>query len=260
MLRLGRGLQMLRLGKRAMPMLRLGRGASDSITQEQIRYIISLLLQEENYDNEPFRRQIPFPRYGKDLSSMQELIEELQRMPSQERRTDMYDLDEDSPRQIRPGPRPGRFRRSTAHMLQPDVSQEEAEVNSVERAPPLPRIGREQEDGEGEEGDIKVPMVKGNSDYYIDVAKDGSYYVADKRGMPMLRLGRGMPMLRLGKRPFKMLRLGRGSEGSDDEKRGMPMLRLGKRPFKMLRLGKRLESDSESDKRAMAMLRLGRNS
>jgi hypothetical protein len=73
-----------------------------------------------------------------------------------------------------------------------------------------------------------------------------------------------------------MLRLGRsdGSLVDEADKRAMPMLRLGKRPFKMLRLGKRFDSDDEpevkrnlrmmrlgrgSDKRAMPMLRLGRS-
>jgi hypothetical protein len=41
MLRLGRGLQMLRLGKRAMPMLRLGRGIEESYSPEEIRIIIN---------------------------------------------------------------------------------------------------------------------------------------------------------------------------------------------------------------------------
>lgn len=69
-----------------------------------------------------------------------------------------------------------------------------------------------------------------------------------KRPMSMLRLGkRPMSMLRLGKRPMSMLRLG---------KRPMSMLRLGKRPMSMLRLGKR----EEEDKRSLGMLRLGKRS
>lgn len=69
-----------------------------------------------------------------------------------------------------------------------------------------------------------------------------------KRPMSMLRLGkRPMSMLRLGKRPMSMLRLG---------KRPMSMLRLGKRPMSMLRLGKR----EDEDKRSLGMLRLGKRS
>ena len=238
---------MLRLGKRAMPMLRLGRSSTGTYTDQDIRDILEYLLGS-NYDRESIRRQIPFPRYGKDLTTLFEMLSEQRSSP------DYPVIDEDGPREIRPGPRPGRFRRS-APMPPQEIDSDEVKESS-ERAPPLPRIGKDID----EEG--KVPSYD-DQDNYIDSALDGYYYLTDKRGMPMLRLGRAMPMLRLGKRPFKMLRLGRGgdselSDATDEDKRAMPMLRLGKRPFKMLRLGKRLVSDS--DKRAMPMLRLGRSS
>lgn len=263
MLRLGRGLQMLRLGKRAMPMLRLGRGV-ESYTPEEIRVIINTLLGEERTD-----RQVPLPRYGKDLE-VQMLLQRLLGDPQfQERRSmSLYDADEDSPRLINPGPRPGkyRFRRSLPDVPpQPDfnsdkfeaekddyLDKEDEEKDSDERTVPLPRFGRYLS-----EDDIENDL----SD--------------DKRAMPMLRLGRAMAMLRLGKRPMSMLRLGRSDGSSDEEadKRAMPMLRLGKRPFKMLRLGKRYDNENEAeikrnlrmmrlgrgDKRAMPMLRLGRS-
>lgn len=268
MLRLGRGLQMLRLGKRAMPMLRLGRGA-DSYSPEEIRIIINTLLGEERG-----QRQVPLPRYGKDLQ-LQMLLQRLFENPQfQERRSmGLYDADDDSPRMINPGPRPGkyRYRRSITEVpphVQYDSDKFEnekedykldnilakaEEKDSEERSPPLPRFGR--------------CLVE--EDYENEIADD-------KRAMPMLRLGRAMAMLRLGKRAMNMLRLGRsdGSLVDEADKRAMPMLRLGKRPFKMLRLGKRFDSDDEpevkrnlrmmrlgrgSDKRAMPMLRLGRS-
>lgn len=265
MLRLGRGLQMLRLGKRAMPMLRLGRGV-ESYSPDEIRIIVNTLLGEERGD-----RQVPLPRYGKDLQ-LQMLLQRLFENPQfQERRSmGLYDADDNSPRIINPGPRPGkyRYRRSLSDVPPQEKSEkeyynirnivgqeEEEEKDSVERIPPVPRFGRDDLIEEGYENEI--------SD--------------DKRAMPMLRLGRAMAILRLGKRAMNMLRLGR-SDGSslvdEADKRAMPMLRLGKRPFKMLRLGKRFDSDDEpevkrnlrmmrlgrgSDKRAMPMLRLGRS-
>jgi hypothetical protein len=79
---------------------------------------------------------------------------------------------------------------------------------------------------------------------------DDVYNEEEKRSMSMLRLGkRPMSMLRLGKRPMSMLRLG---------KRPMSMLRLGKRPMSMLRLGKRPMSMLRLGKRPMSMLRLGK--
>ncbi|VDI81687.1 Hypothetical predicted protein [Mytilus galloprovincialis] len=275
MLRLGRGLQMLRLGKRAMPMLRLGRGV-ESYTPEEIRVIINTLIGEERGD-----RQVPLPRYGKDVE-VQMLLQRLLGDPQfQERRSmSLYDADDDSPRLINPGPRPGkyRYRRSLPDVPPQNVYDEEkfedikekiADIkdevkDSEERTVPLPRFGR----------------YLTEDDYVTDLDEE-------KRAMPMLRLGRAMAMLRLGKRamhmlrlgkrPMNMLRLGRsdGSLDDEEEKRAMPMLRLGKRPFKMLRLGKRYDNTADdaeikrnlrmmrlgrgSDKRAMPMLRLGRS-
>nr|BDA76640.1 myomodulin 1 [Ambigolimax valentianus] len=99
--------------------------------------------------------------------------------------------------------------------------------------------------------------------------------------LPVVRLGkRQLSMLRLGKRSLGMLRLGKRESEDDEEKRSLGMLRLGKRQLSMLRLGKRSlgmlrlgkrpsedlddvysdEEDltSEDGKRAMSMLRLGK--
>ncbi|XP_062588496.1 myomodulin neuropeptides 2-like [Saccostrea cucullata] len=206
MLRLGRGLQMLRLGKRGMPMLRLGRsnGLSDS-DEEDFMY-------PEETELVDGRRQVPLPRYGKDLQQQLELNDLLKSMF----------MDTNGVRIIRPAGRPGRFRRS----LKQDDS---AEKDSQERTIPQPRIGR---------------LLPSKFDgYYLT----DSEVFTDKRGMPMLRLGRGMPMLRLGKRlqgdeskrGMPMLRLGKRTNFQEDSasqqdsqtnqnKRGMPMLRLGR--------------------------------
>lgn len=264
MLRLGRGLQMLRLGKRAMPMLRLGRGV-ESYSPEDIRAIINTLFGKDRSG-----RQVPLPRYGKD-AEIQMLLERLLSDPQNEERRsmDLYDTDDESPRLINPGPRPGyRYRRSVPDVppqstFDSKLSKQVAFDNdndhfdikdSQERTVPLPRFGRY----------LTV-------DEYLNQDMD-----EEKRAMPMLRLGRAMSMLRLGKRAMNMLRLGRSNGSADDDvaKRAMPMLRLGKRPFKMLRLGKRFDDAEEpeikrnlrmmrlgrgGDKRAMPMLRLGRS-
>lgn len=214
MLRLGRGLQMLRLGKRGMPMLRLGRSNGLSETDEDFMYPDESELDEG-------RRQVPLPRYGKDLQQQLQL-EWLQSVLDS-------DLENNGVRIIRPAGRPGRFRRS----LKEDNSEEK---DSEERHIPHPRIGRLiQLD------DLKYPTPNLGSYYLTD-----SNVYTDKRGMPMLRLGRGMPMLRLGKRLQ-----------ADDSKRGMPMLRLGKRTN--VQADSASQQETNQNKRGMPMLRLGRN-
>lgn len=214
MLRLGRGLQMLRLGKRGMPMLRLGRSNGLSETDEDFMYPDESELDEG-------RRQVPLPRYGKDLQQQLQL-EWLQSVLDS-------DLENNGVRIIRPAGRPGRFRRS----LKEDNREEK---DSEERHIPHPRIGRLiQLD------DLKYPTSNLGSYYLTD-----SNVYTDKRGMPMLRLGRGMPMLRLGKRLQ-----------ADDSKRGMPMLRLGKRTN--VQADSASQQETNQNKRGMPMLRLGRN-
>jgi len=225
MLRLGRGLQMLRLGKRALPMLRLGRSAPSDLTNDEIQYILSLMRTD---------RTVPLPRYGKDLSFEYMLMNALK---NAEQNSDMYDDDEEPSygygydlstapaRHIRPAPRPGmRYRRS---------ADSEAENQEDKRAPPVMRYGKEAEDESVAE----------------DSADDEEVV---KRAMRMLRLGRGMRMLRLGKRPVDS-----EEDYTETDKRALRLLRLGKRPFHMLRLGR---SDNDDEKRALRLLRLGRNS
>lgn len=255
MLRLGRGLQMLRLGKRGIPMMRLGRSTGDMYSPEELRYLLTALLNDEKTMSD---RQLPLPRYGKDLDWQtflegvlrgEEASEVLRRS-----RPALAILESDDARPMRPAPRPGRYRRSLRPLEPTSIDQ------SGERAVPIPRIGREREDerdravpvpriGRCLEDDRAAPLPRiGRLEAYDypEMYDDG-----EKRGMHMLRLGRAMNMLRLGKRPMNMLRLGRSDVDSDSlseaEKKALNLLRLGKRPVNMLRLGR----DSQDEKRSV---------
>lgn len=262
MLRLGRGLQMLRLGKRAPHMLRLGRSAGDGLSPEDFQYLLSIMR-----DN----RQVPLPRYGKDLALEYVLMNALKNaeMYGDEEPELGFGYDFDNPeRQIRPAPRPGmRYRRSTTDNG-PDNSK---------RVAPFPRFGKELTESEEKLEEDKYLTEKFYQDKYnfekqieddqprVRVAplmrygkdemsgyeseEEGNDDTVVKRAMRMLRLGRGMRMLRLGKRPSN------SEEPSQADKRALRLLRLGKRPFKMLRLGR-----SNEDKRALRLLRLGKKS
>lgn len=253
MLRLGRGLQMLRLGKRALPMLRLGRSTPPGLSDEDLQYILSLMRNG---------RTVPLPRYGRELPLEILLMNALK---NAERNSEMYD-DDDEPeyeygydlgtapeRHIRPAPRPGmRYRRSadTDSML-PEVAMgaQGADKGLTDRVAPMMRYGKE------------LP----SRSQYDAYSYDDQDEAVVKRAMRMLRLGRGMRMLRLGKRPMEST----SAEASDEDyteadKRALRLLRLGKRPFKMLRLGRSdnnagEEEEEEEEKRAaFRLLRLGR--
>lgn len=243
MLRLGRGLQMLRLGKRGLPMLRLGRSVGDSYSPSD-RYFWS--------------RQVPLPRYGKDLELQYLLLNALKNGDLDDLLEDSdrgynygYDFETTPERQIRPAPRPGmRYKRST------DTMNSELEKDPAVRAPPLARYGKETEGAADKELAGRVaPLMRYGKHLYDDDSSDYDDDEIDatavKRAMRMLRLGRGMRMLRLGKRPMD------SDDMSETDKRAMRMLRLGKRPFKMLRLGR---SNNEDEKRALRLLRLGKRS
>lgn len=244
MLRLGRGLQMLRLGKRALPMLRMGRSGADSLSDEDLQYLLSLMRNN---------RQVPLPRYGKDLALQYILMNALKNAELEGAYDDDtespygfgYDLESAPERQIRPAPRPGkyRYRRSADNMPTGNDDKYVDDAQGYEypgldaddeymakRVAPLMRYGKERE---------------GLSDNE-----------ADKRAMRMLRLGRGMRMLRLGKRPMDS---DLSEEVTEADKRALRLLRLGKRPrFAMLRMGR--GGDMEEEKRALRLLRLGKKS
>ena len=217
---------MLRLGKRALPMLRLGRSASDGLSSDDVQYLLSLMRSD---------RQVPLPRYGKDLD-LQYMI--MNAIMNAEQQGEMYgdseshlpgigyDLGGMPERQLRPIPRPGRYRRSAdLPSAETDAKADYAEdLYDNKRIAPLARYGKEQEGLVGE--------------------------TEEKRAMRMLRLGRGMRMLRLGKRPDDL-----DEDESEAEKRALRLLRLGKRPYSMLRLGR---GYNDEEKRALRLLRLGK--
>ncbi|XP_052798178.1 myomodulin neuropeptides 2-like [Mya arenaria] len=257
MLRLGRGLQMLRLGKRALPMLRLGRSANNGLNGEDLQYLLSIVRPD---------RQVPLPRYGKDINKdlalQYMLINALKNAEDDgteyyENERQGYDgfgygypYDSSAERQIRPAPRPGyRYKRSSGtdpSEKDNDIQDKPTEANykydlsydpearyDFARVAPLMRYGK---------------MLGSVSDEDVDEV--------DKRGaMRMLRLGRGMRMLRLGKR----LSDSENNELTEADKRALRLLRLGKRPaFHMLRLGR--GGEQEEEKRALRLLRLGKKS
>lgn len=235
MLRLGRGLQMLRLGKRREPILRLGRSVGDTMSDEDVQYILSLMRNS---------RQVSLPRHAKDLALQYILTNAVQNgdFENDDPRLGFgYDLGMASDRQIRPAPRPGRYRRSVD--TPPDNSEKEHNTDEEKQQQKDDRDALDEYNGEHEAPQIKYGK---NSEQDEDQK--------DKRAMNMLRMGRGMRMLRLGKRP-------NDDDMSDANKRALQLLRLGKRPFRMLRLGRGdNEEDIEEDKRALKLLRMGKKS
>ncbi|XP_059179287.1 myomodulin neuropeptides 2-like [Physella acuta] len=151
MLRLGRGLQMLRLGKRGatrqIPMLRLGRSSADDvISPNDLQALLESLLEIPRDES---RRQPPLPRYGRDSSAA--------------RRSLNSDDDDGIPtdflpplRKIvyRPAPRGGRYRRSLSPSDYNDFllsrynyqGQPMPERFVEAKAVPRPRIGRGRDD------------------------------------------------------------------------------------------------------------------
>lgn len=246
MLRLGRGLQMLRLGKRALPMLRLGRSSPDRLDNDDLQYFLSVMRED---------RQVPLPRYGKDLAYVL-----MKALKNAEDNSGEYFDDMNGPgfegfgygfpygsseRQIRPAPRPGRYRRSA------DAEPPKVEGGNLAASPA---------EVTDEEYDYKYPYVR-----VAPLMRYGKYIPyeidneVDKRAMRMLRLGRGMRMLRLGKRPDETE--GLEEDAQEVDKRALRLLRLGKRPaFRMLRLGRSGETEPEEEKRALRLLRLGKKS
>nr|ABU82757.1 myomodulin-like precursor [Tritonia tetraquetra] len=104
------------------------------------------------------------------------------------------------------------------------------------------------ESGDEENNGLKMAEEKRDRLNMLRLGKRQSE--EEKKNINMLRLGkRHLNMLRLGKRQLNMLRLG---------KRQLNMLRLGKRQLNMLRLGKRQLNMLRLGKRQLNMLRLGK--
>lgn len=249
MLRLGRGLQMLRLGKRALPMLRMGRSAIDGLSNEDLQQLLELIRND---------RQVPLPRYGKDLAFQYMLMNALKNAGlSSSYDEDFepgyafdYDLEASPERQIRPAPRPGRYRRSADKAPSDIQDKTYAGGDQVYDDIPMDLGSEEKYD---DDLDVRVaPLMRYGKYVKYGYADDSE---VDKRAMRMLRLGRGMRMLRLGKRPMPS---DESEDMSEADKRALRLLRLGKRPrFAMLRMGR---SDMEEEKRALGLLRLGKKS
>lgn len=247
MLRLGRGLQMLRLGKRGLPMLRLGRSVAPDAYTPSDKYFWS--------------RQVPLPRYGRELELQYLLMNALKNgdlediLDDSDRSYYGYNFEMTPERQIRPAPRPGmRYKRSTDK-----PAEENVEKDQIVRAPPLMRYGKEMIDENEIDRNFRVAPLMRYGKYLAAEPNDDDYAdeTPEKRAMRMLRLGRGMRMLRLGKRPAA------SDEMSETDKRAMRMLRLGKRPYKMLRLGRgdnEIKNEKDDEKRALRLLRLGKRS
>ncbi|ESO97371.1 hypothetical protein LOTGIDRAFT_231562 [Lottia gigantea] len=146
MLRLGRGLQMLRLGKRTHPSG------------------LDIYLDRDLHE-----RQVPLPRYGKDLDWQNFLERHMlgNTEMDEEKRESMLPLTDpflseaiDGYPHMRPAPRGGRFKRSAGRF------RYYPEVRSEERAVALPRFGRliekelKHKDGNDESKERAVPAPR----------------------------------------------------------------------------------------------------
>jgi hypothetical protein len=249
MQRWGRGLQMLRLGKRTLPMLRMGRSSYYPGYPDDDWTLDELLdaLENEEYNNnglyyypedqEPmhgrFRRSAELPEEGVADDSMQDGFPDVKRssgLEPQEGGAEDGQLFEEGIEKrpmnmLRLGKRPMnmlRLGKRPMNMLR--LGKRPMNMLRLGKRPMnMLRLGKK----DSSPADEEEFGVEGDGEW--EELDDG--LSADKRPMNMLRLGkRPMNMLRLGKRPMNMLRLG---------KRPMNMLRLGKRPMNMLRLGKR---------------------
>lgn len=214
---------MLRLGKRTVPMLRLGRSSEPQYTLEDLIEA----LESESYDEDSdynfppvetlharYRRSMPDAPPSQETAQAQNTV-----IDNSQSKGDDQELT--VPEEI-------------------SYSSEGDDVDTVKRS-----LSSDEQERYFE-------------DEYLD--EDGDESSVEKRPMNMLRLGkRAMSMLRLGKRPMNMLRLGkRPMNMLRLGKRPMNMLRLGKRPMNMLRLGKRPMNMLRLGKRPMNMLRLGK--
>jgi len=262
MMRLGRGLHMLRLGKRggAMPqseeeldtLLNLLAGPNGELPEYPLEFDDGDLA----YPYDEFESPV-HPRYRRSTPPSDGVVapEVLQKGSS-----DLEDIGGDSPLDEEDD---GYYGYYPDDYLYGDFDEylapEEEGLGAEKRALSMLRLGKRglsmlrlgKRDGEdGQEWDKKQDENLNEDFENDDVKRALSMLRLGKRPMSMLRLGkRPMSMLRLGKRPMSMLRLG---------KRPMSMLRLGKRPMSMLRLGKRPMSMLRLGKRPMSMLRLGK--
>nr|ARS01383.1 myomodulin 1 [Deroceras reticulatum] len=262
MLRLGRGLNMLRLGKRMYDStsdLNENTPSNWADLQDYVEH------DPENvgFDYSTFPEsledsiiQAQEGKYGKDLVDMGKRKMSMLRLGKRS----VDNFDEDASAHFRQ-------RRSASSVGGAVASEVLQSTNQASKD--LEPVDLKDEDDD--ELLVEYPNDISQSEEDID----------GKEWLPVISMGkRQLSMLRLGKRSLGMLRLGKRESEDDEEKRALGMLRLGKRQLSMLRLGKRSlgmlrlgkrpsddldevygdEDDltSEDGKRAMSMLRLGK--
>ena len=227
--RLGRGIHMLRLGKRSMPMLQLGSYTyvlEDNVATNDSDNFIS----KEDYDN--------FTHYINMLHG-----------PFSQARA-LYTL----------------FRTNENSLISPPsntvsprnkVSLKETQFahfngNESDRVSPAGKMDMRRRliNTRSEKRPVRRQIPGKRHLKLIKLYKRIADDTLVKRPLPLLRLGkRPLPLLRLGKRPLPLLRLG---------KRPLPLLRLGKRPLPLLRLSKRPLPLLRLSKRPLPLLRLSK--
>ncbi|KAK0049636.1 myomodulin 2 [Biomphalaria pfeifferi] len=149
LLRLGRGLQMLRLGKRANARLPAGLKLDHilgdheevkQLTSSQVKDLVNYLFDDDDARDD-VRRQPPLPRYGRESRSRADDSADLE----------LYRqlLSKLPTRQIKPTPRGGRYRRSLSddYFLPLWANYRHLGSNVVQaKAALLPRFGRPKAD------------------------------------------------------------------------------------------------------------------
>ena len=268
-----RDIRMLRMGKRPLGLLRMGRSAPlspDYFTDADFdeRQLVQVPRVGKDIDIYPHRgsRSPPFPRVGDER--LRRYLDEYRRLVN----ANDYD-------QVLTTPRVGRRVRSTdsipIHLVElhqraaplPRLGLRELLDHLSESAAPLPRLGLRVEDEE--ERAAPFPRLGLRQNEYDE---ENENEIENERAVPLPRLGdrdadRAAPFPRFGERELDekaMMRAGRsGNSDPAMEKRPMSMLRMGKRAMSMLRMGKRdLEEGTAAaeDKRGMSMLRMGKKS
>jgi len=264
MRRLGRGIQMLRLGKRGVPMLRLGRSFESEDDDVTLEELLNALQNEYGYYGSPYY-------YPEEENFSEEEPHRFRRSADASQET----VPSDS---VFAGDSAKDVKRSVQEPQEEGAGEDELfeeGIDGMEKRPMnMLRLGKRPMN--------MLRLGKRPMNMLRLGKRPMNMLRLGKRPMNMLRLGkRPMNMLRLGKRPMNMLRLGKRDgeesepideeefyepleeeEGEEDEftadKRPMNMLRLGKRPMNMLRLGKRPMNMLRLGKRPMNMLRLGK--
>ncbi|BFZ15525.1 hypothetical protein BsWGS_18564 [Bradybaena similaris] len=259
MLRLGRGLNMLRLGKR-----------NDELTAQDEEFLDDLLALHpvynepytlDSYDNGYTEDDTEMPNHGRFRRSTpsgkaagpSEVTQQLESSPKDSIPAEFkIGADEEHFENYAPDDNVYLYDDNEDGIIQPAEVADEEDKRSLG----MLRLGKRQ---------LSMLRLGKRSLGMLRLGKRESEDDEEKRSLGMLRLGkRQLSMLRLGKKSLGMLRLGKreydnfDDVDSEDDKRSLKILRLGKRPMSMLRLGKRPMSMLRLGKRPMSMLRLGK--